>query len=418
MRSAARSKRRPSPRSAVEPQQILRWVTAGVALLLLTLAAGANALDNVSRVNNPALAARIGFAKGLASGLLADRLVTATPDSPAAVQAAGIQARAGLAGTVFNPAALRVLGLQATLARDSDRALRLFEAARTVSRRDTATQLLLIEAYAASGRAAEALDAHDAALRINPGFGQTLFPVLAGAVEDPELRPLISRKLRASPWTGEFVDWATSESGRIPLIEPILPSLPAGPRALTDGRKQAIIKALVTERRFAPAFALYDRWASGKALAIGDQLRTSSNYAPIDWEVQDAAELAVSLSGPPAGRRVVELQAGPEVKAAAVVRLIRLPAGAGVLTGRAEGADGLVLRGSWTLECAQNGARIADVPVRAQQPTPFTGGFVVPNGCSYQWLRLMLEGGNPGGVPQAGRVTALTIRAEAGGDKV
>lgn len=83
----------------------------------------------------------------------------------------------------------------------------LLKLADRTSRRDLLTQISLIEFEVESGSASRALRHYDRSLSVNPEMAETLFPILAKATNDPDIRQGL-RVYLARPWFRPFLSVA------------------------------------------------------------------------------------------------------------------------------------------------------------------------------------------------------------------
>ena len=152
--------------------------------------------------------------------------------------------RRALLARPLSPDLLALVGAHYAERGRGDDALQAMRLADKFSRRSTLAGLWLIEAASNSGDVAGALRHYHAALSVEPGLQPALLPVLAGAVQYPqvraELRPYLARP---APWAGAFLGVASQQAATGDLTALILP-LPA---ALT-GEEYAPALARVLQR--------------------------------------------------------------------------------------------------------------------------------------------------------------------------
>lgn len=213
----------------------------------------------------------------------------------------GSYARAALRSEPFDVIALRQLGVVAAVQRaDAGRAQ--FAAAERISRRDLSSQLLLIEQSAQDGDLTAALAHYDRALLVYPSSGQQLYPVLAQALGDPDIRAALA-KYAARPWAVDFLGRATALGGGPTDVTALMAEarkrLPPrdAERLTTD-----LIGQLVARGHYAAVRDLVRQMPGGASRVI-DQIALSSansdtRLAPLTWTLanEDAFETALDAS--------------------------------------------------------------------------------------------------------------------------
>lgn len=82
-----------------------------------------------------------------------------------------------------------------------------------VSGRDLATQLWLLEDAVVQGKVPEVLQHYDRALSVHPRSQTQLYPVLAGAISDRNIRLALAPYIRANrPWTYDYIGFAVDKA--------------------------------------------------------------------------------------------------------------------------------------------------------------------------------------------------------------
>lgn len=124
------------------------------------------------------------------------------------------RARLTLVGRPLNSQVYAGLGIAAS--NDANRqteADRFMALADRIGRREPISQLWLIEKSAAAGDVPATLRHYNRILSAKPELNATLFPVLAAAIDFPEIRQAILPYLRYQrPWVEDFVTFAASNS--------------------------------------------------------------------------------------------------------------------------------------------------------------------------------------------------------------
>ena len=136
--------------------------------------------------------------------------------------------RGALADLPLNSKALALLGFSAgegTRNQESHR--RLMVVSDRVSRREPLSQLWLIEEGSASGDVRGAIEHYDAALSVHPQLREKLFPILASAIEYPEVRRELKILAKSVPqWMPGFIAIASTSSDLSGLVD-LIASIPS-----------------------------------------------------------------------------------------------------------------------------------------------------------------------------------------------
>lgn len=136
--------------------------------------------------------------------------------------------RQSLRTMALNPVALRQYASSVGLADKRAEMLDVLALSQRLTRRDTGTQMLLIEEAIDANNAARALNHYDMVLRTAPALREGLFSRLLVIVSNPELRQQLSVLMRRNPnWLPSFVDYAAYSSKQPELIADLL--VRAGP---------------------------------------------------------------------------------------------------------------------------------------------------------------------------------------------
>jgi hypothetical protein len=206
--------------------------------------------------------------------------------------------RRSLARQPVNPAAARLLGVTAAQAGDDARAVRLVTYSEAMSRRDSLTQLWLIQSAVTHGDVAGSLVHYDRALRTNNSTRDLLFPILAHAADEPAIWRSLLPILAARPlWERPFLQHYVPGAGSPAALDGIARALgldrPGSPDPWT---LQEIEKRLVDLGAYAPAAALYNR-AHGLPAGNRTPLRNGDfeqpgNWDPFDWNLIEEEGLA------------------------------------------------------------------------------------------------------------------------------
>ena len=315
-------------------------------------------------------------------------------------------ASASLARKPANAEALRVLGLALPNQSHAAALLRLSE---RLSRRDQETQLALIEVEVGTGDIAGALVHYDRAMVVRPELAQMLIPVLVRASEGVEVRTALARQLARRPiWWGSYLS-ALALGGTSPA------AMESGVRAVhlrPDVPDEAATLSTIFYR-----LATLGAWPELSRLAHDDCSGTCDlvrnggfnhepRLMPLDWIVSPDPG-ASSIEPGVNGRTGALLLRGDGTDHGTRQLLLLVP-------GRY--ALGVTMQTAWnadhaptvTLQCSNgDGVLRTRVP-----PRPFSrAAFVIPTGCTAQWLMIEPNSGDRGGddEPSIGKIAVTAL---------
>jgi hypothetical protein len=286
--------------------------------------------------------------------------------------------------------AASTLGINAQIRGQTERARRLFAYSEKLSRRDLQTQLWAIEDAVARNDVAAALRHYDVALRVEPDASQFLYPVLASAIPDAEIRAALARTLAARPpWWDSFVNYLVAKGADPRSTAQLFRSLDGKGLDLPENARAGMVSLLI-----GGGFA-EDAWSYYSAIRPGADRRASRDPgftasletpSPFDWMPLSEAGISTSIQ-----RGIVDFSAPASVSGAMLQQTQMLPPGTYRIEGHSVGIDQAEgARPYWTLRC-QDGRELGRVvlPNSSQQDGKFAGQFSVPAGCAVQTLVLM-----------------------------
>lgn len=366
-------------------------IRAGLALGALALGyAGVTfSLAQVVAKTDPARAHQLAPYDGRITALYAASLSGAgggRADFPRAKRLA----RLGLRQDPMAVGALVTLGLISDATGDSAAARTSFAYTAQLTRRDITTQLWMIENAVHRGDVTGALRHYDTALRTTPKLGNLLFPVLASAIDDPDIRQQVVRILATKPlWTDSFLGFV-SDVGRNPQTTAALfldvrragIAVPAAVRA-------KVIDSLAAANRIDDAWAYYASTHPGadrRRSRDPDFAAVAAAPTRFDWSTVDGEGANVALAP---GAFDFSVPAG--VGGRLLQQTLLLTPGRYRLSGRGSGIDQSEnARPYWSLSCG-NGGELGRVPMpnSSQFQGRFTGSFAVPQNCPVQTLVLV-----------------------------
>ena len=362
----------------------LLWVSLGVTY---TLVAGEN---------NPkgALALWPGAIPRVA---IAARQV-GTDAGAASLAAASSSAAKALRSEPANVQAARTLSLINAQRGRLGVANRMIDYAQTLSRRDLATELYLIERFVQSGDVGGALRHYDHALRTSRKSADLLMPVLVQAIGDSSIRRQLGELLRMNPpWRYEFFGRVLIDAGDVEALRDLMTRAAlrsAEPGGATFTRQ--LVGRLLAAKAYDEAFAAY-RAATGQAsapLLRDGEFETRNLVPPFDWWFSDdpllyAVPENVSGADGAFALRIIakDAKAGPVAK-----QLLLLSPNRYRLSGRMGGLEGEAGTLMAQVACVDDDRVLG----KATLPVRDAGRFQVDIGfdasCPAQWLSFATSG--------------------------
>ncbi len=337
----------------------------------------------------PALAYRLAPYDGRITGAYATALagVDATPQDRVAADAF---ANLALKQDPMAVAALETLGLNADTRGDSIAARRYFTHAQRLSRRSLRTQLFMIENAVQRGDIPGALHQYDITLRVLPALSDLLYPVLASASTDPEIRRELVKTLAGRPsWSDSFIG-SISGSNDPEAASALFQSLHAAAVPVPPTASARVINALIANGRPDVAWPYYAAIHPGADRRWSRDARFTMNLeAPsqLDWiAINDGSGLTSSMQN-----GIFDFAAPASVGGPILQQVQVLPPGTYRLTGHSlaiQQADGA--RPYWMLAC-QGGPELGrvEVPNSNVANGSFFGTYRVPADCAVQTLILI-----------------------------
>lgn len=313
---------------------------------------------------------------------------------PAERVRADIFARKALRQDPTAVAAVAALGLNAQIRGDKASARRLFAYAEKLSRRDLQTQLWMIEDAVDHGNVRASLRHYDIALRTKIESRDLLFPVLASASADPQIRTELVRTLATKPlWGTEFIAFAAANGPDPRSTADLLLGGRLAGIAIPDGADAAVISALLGSELVNDAWAYYTamRGAADRRRSRDPQFTTPPERATaFDWAALNEAGMSTSIQRSDKGG-IFDFAAPASVGGPLLQQLQILPPGDYRLDGHSIGIEqAATSRPYWALLCYDDRRELGRVllPNSTQNGGVFTGRFSVPRNCSTQLLVL------------------------------
>ncbi len=328
---------------------------------------------------------------GRISAALAQRLSRPEAASATRAQASSL-ASAALRQDPTAVVAASTLAINVQILGDVRRAERLANYAEFLSRRDLATQILLIENAVTRNDVAGALRHYDIALRATSKSTGILFPVLAGAIADPEIRPALTRTLaKRPPWSALFLEYASANSPDPRATSLLFGDLVRAGYPISEMSRTLLIDTLASRGFFDDAWSLYVSFRRGAdRQSSRDPELTADLVHPtvFDWRAVTDGGISASLQ-----RGMLDFAAPSSVGGTLAEQVQLLAPGQYRLEGHSIGID--QTPGSspyWQLRC-RDGRELGrvDVPNSASANGKFVGQFTVPTGCSTQILAMIAK---------------------------
>lgn len=288
--------------------------------------------------------------------------------------------------------AAATLGINTHIRGDSRGAQRLINYAQTLSRRDLASQIWLIENSVANGDVSQALRHYDIALRTSPKSMELLFPILAGALAEPDVRRALTRTLATRPpWSALFVEYVSANGPDPRATAMLFRDADRAGYSVSGLSRMLLTDTLASRGLFGDAWSLYAsfrRDADRRSSRDPAFLAELSNPTVFDWRPVNDAGISASLP-----RGALEFAVPSSVGGTLAEQTQLLPPGDYRIEGRSNGID--QAQGSspyWRLTC-NDGREIGrvEVPNSASASGAFSGRFIVPAGCLAQTLALVAK---------------------------
>ncbi|MBS1834063.1 MAG: hypothetical protein JST65_15195, partial [Acidobacteria bacterium] len=297
----------------MEKLRLVRFVGCVFVALGLGWGALVNALVDVTARSNPKVALQFDPDSAAALAAAATQKLI---DNPASldVKAVAAAARRSLQAQALNPGALALAGYAADMQGDTARADALIRTSERMTRRNLLAQLWLIENRVNAGDIAGALRHYDIALRVSDEAGPRLLPVLAGAMQQADVRRQLVAYLRA-PWMPSLLSYATSNTDPR-SVAAFIRQAGGLPRGYADPQlPHLLITTLVGKGFLQEARAYY--FVSAKAGdATASDLAFSDDAAdpakPLGWQITDQDGVETSVQNGAAGEWELSIAVGSD----------------------------------------------------------------------------------------------------------
>lgn len=254
--------------------------------------------------------------------------------------------------------------------------------AEQLSRRDSLTQLALIEIALRAGKVNTALLHYDRALSIYPDMRTILFPVLANAIARPAVQQgIVALARQQRPWINTFFAFAVQSSEAPEAVASTLAAIDHGPRAVANARlhEAALAKRLTDIGRYALARRVAMRAAGPDAAWIDRAGFAPATWArptrPLTWSRTEDDAIDTQLQ--PDNHLLVSILPGRS--GLAVFRVLVLEPGPYRFTfGTSVPQDMTAAPGYWNIICLRTGSKASSLaliplnPAKAISTAPVT----------------------------------------------
>ena len=374
-----------------------RWKRAGLfGAVTAAVAVGAafSAVANITRNENPALAARQPINDALAAANAADRQLRLDPGGINGANLAAVATRS-LREQAINPVALRLLALSEEAAGKPERALALSRLSERLSRRDMLTQLILIEADVGADNASQALIHYDRALRTKLAARELLFPILRAALPDRNIRAALKPLIDSEHlWAEPFLRDSLSNGAKPALIADLVlaPKSDKSKAKISDAISDVLLVYLVTAKDYENARRYYLSLpdADGRLLQSAEFSSASTNRrrAPIAWQPSDNPDINVTFEQ----GKGAHLLTSPETRGIALSKLLFLaPGNYRTVDQRKTAAANGGAGATWRLTCLTGTGGVIWQGAGSQS-------LNIPRDCGAQMVEFLVSGGNDQGL--------------------
>lgn len=291
-------------------------------------------------------------------------------------------------------AAVVALGVNAEVRNDRVKAERLFAYAQFLSRRNLQSQFWAIEHAVRKGNLADAVSHYDIALRTSSVSADVLFPIMASAIDDAEVRAALTKALAARPnWSEAFIGYVAGHGADPRSTAKLFVGLRRAGVSAPRSAVATIVNALVTGgfvddawRYYASVHPRADRRASRDANFTAGEAPSLFDWVPVDDGTVTVSIQRDGQSG------VFDFAAPASVGGPLLRQMQLLSPGTYRISGLTRGIEQeRSAQPYWALSCHDSERELGRValPNSAEANGRFTGIFIVPEGCAVQMLTLV-----------------------------
>lgn len=377
----------PRVRRSWGKRSVAALCAAGVGFLAIT-----HSLALMTVRTDPVLAQQMAPYDGQISATRALSIIVSQPTAKDQTTPVRL-ARAALRREPTAISAIVTLGLAAQSLGKTVSAQRWFDYAEMLSRRDSQTQLWMIEDAVARGDIAATLRHYDIALRVTPSLAPVLYPILVSASADPQIRAALAKTLAHRPaWSDGFANFLAASAADPRTPAELFVTLRQARVTIPDPARIGTINALVARGHIDDAWRYYaidhphaDRRRSRDPHFTADLAPTVFDWVPAN----EVGISSVIQQGSEGG--IFDFSAPASVGGVLLRQAQILPPGTYRLSGHSDDINQLEsARPYWQLTCADGRelGRVA-MPNSSQDNGAFTGTFRVSADCQVQTLSLV-----------------------------
>jgi hypothetical protein len=271
--------------------------------------------------------------------------------------------RASLVSRPLNASLLSFYGLRAASIGKAGLANAVMASADTATRRDTFSQLWMIEQKSGAADVKGAVGHYNALLSVHPAMHATLLPVLVSAVAYPEVRDAIRPYLKLeSRWSAPFLDIASQRlevDQYRELVEPIASRLRGDGYTVSNAR---IIYRLAQSGLADDAWKLFPLVAPDVDVAAfrtfaPNVANLDPKWLPLSWTLGQSDDISTSVDGD----GTIDVTVAPTARGLIASRDMAVVPSSTYLLGHRSMYEPASTRASlrWSIYCsAQNGPQL------------------------------------------------------------
>jgi hypothetical protein len=372
-----------------------------VATFATAFQAGSNAFVNATRLNAPQIALTADKSDALALAVREDTRWAAAAGKGEMIDVSPAILRS-LRGQAVNARAIRLLAFSADARGDRTRAEHLSQIAAQLSRRESGAQLWLMENSVEKNDVAAVLERYDVLLNTNPSMQQQLYPKLALALSDAEIRTAFVPYIRKAPaWLKGFLDHALGMPNPDALSYAIRQAGGLPKSDLYQPYVSGLLGQLFAKQKYAEARAFFDS-VSGSDPQVVTSAEFSDagmdpRFKPMSWALESNFNAGAAFEKSRNARTVLAFALSGETGIAAH-KYFFLPPGkyrfGSVETITTPSANS---RAAWVLRCmstSEQGIIYQHDIIRSTKAASPSMHLTIPTNCPVQRLDLVLSGGD------------------------
>lgn len=362
---------------------ITLWIAIGVTFSL-TLA---GALPAFARVVWPSgITAKVAQARGL--------LLAQTPPSEAAIDKARSDLREAALREPVNTQALGTLAALEDYRKNEVKARQLFRLSEAVSRRNSLTELWLLEDAVRRGDVAGAINHYDRAMRVSLDLRPQLLPVLVAASSSAAIQHSLMPVLAQRPlWWKDYLQQAAQEGQDAAVLGAVLRSTRINirdpeERVLAENILRRMVALKGGRMAVQAANQLEGLSATHRSLRGGD-FEAPDGLLPFAWWLRDETSIRAYRDAVPNGGMGLRIVTNSGASGGVAQQLVSLAPGRYTLQGMAgDISSDPTARPALDVGC-DGGKQLLHgiLPAAGEEGQRFAFAFDVPAaGCDLQWI--------------------------------